>query len=259
MTEHFEESSFEKIFHNCPDAIFLISGQKFVDCNEVAIKILRAKDREEVFNTHPSQLSPEFQPDGRTSCEKANDMISTAFKNGFHRFEWDHKRLDGEVFPVEVSLTLITFNGELTLHTLWKDLTEQKRTERKLEKHQFLLRTIYDSSSDAVMLLDEKGFFDCNGTTLKMFKVKSVEDFSKLHPSQLSPEFQVDGKTSMEKSNEMIGNAFKNGSHRFDWMHMTIDGVEFPAEVLLTSFKYEEKQILQATVRDITDRLKIVK
>ncbi|MEI6054551.1 MAG: response regulator [Lentisphaerota bacterium] len=259
MTEHFEESSFEKIFHNCPDAIFLISGQKFVDCNEVAIKILRAKDREEVFNTHPSQLSPEFQPDGRTSFEKANDMISTAFKNGFHRFEWDHKRLDGEVFPVEVSLTLITFNGELTLHTLWKDLTEQKRTERKLEKHQFLLRTIYDSSSDAVMLLDEKGFFDCNGTTLKMFKVKSVEDFSKLHPSQLSPEFQVDGKTSMEKSNEMIGNAFKNGSHRFDWMHMTIDGVEFPAEVLLTSFKYEEKQILQATVRDITDRLKIVK
>ena len=259
MEEYFEQGSFEKVFHNSPDAILFISGQKLIDCNDSTVRMLKAKNREEVLNTHPSQLSPEFQPDGRASFEKANEMIETAYRNGFHRFEWNHKRFNGEVFPVEVSLTLISYRGATTLHTLWKDLTEEKKIKQDLDRHIFLLKTIYDSSSDALMILDEKGFTDCNEMTLKMFKVKSVEDFRKLHPGQLSPEFQPDGQTSMDKSSQMIELALKDGSHRFDWMHMTITGENFPAEVLLAAFTYEGKLILQASVRDTTERVKIIK
>ena len=43
-------------------------------------------------------MSPERQPDGRDSGEKAKEMIETAVREGFHFFEWTHKRIDGEDF-----------------------------------------------------------------------------------------------------------------------------------------------------------------
>ena len=55
-------------------------------------------------------------------------MIRTAVKNGFHRFEWIHRKASGEDFPVEVSLTPISYRGKNILHCLWRDLTEAKRT-----------------------------------------------------------------------------------------------------------------------------------
>ncbi len=130
------QNAFKKVFYNASDAILIISGDKFIDCNESTIKLLNAKNKEDVLITHPSYLSPKMQPDGRSSFEKANDMIAIAFKKGFHRFEWMHKKLTGEVFPVEVSLTVITYNNEMMLHTLWKDLTEQKKNELELANYQ---------------------------------------------------------------------------------------------------------------------------
>ena len=84
------------------------------------------------MQTHPSELSPEFQPDGRRSFEKANEMMAIAFERGSHRFEWDHVRADGEVFPVEVLLTAVPRDGGHALHTVWRDITDRKRLENEL-------------------------------------------------------------------------------------------------------------------------------
>ena len=126
------ESRFKHIFENASDAFLIISGSNFIDCNESAVQLLNAKSKKQVLISHPSQLSPEKQPDGRNSLEKANEMMDIAHRKGFHRFEWIHKKLTGEVFPVEVSLTAIEFNSKLVLYTLWKDLTKVKEKEELL-------------------------------------------------------------------------------------------------------------------------------
>ncbi len=129
-----QESSnnFYRVFYNAVDAILIISGDKFVDCNDATLTMLNANNKDEVMNTHPSQLSPEHQPDGRSSYDKANKMIAIAFKKGFNRFEWTHKKLSGEEFPVEVSLTVIEFKGEFVLHTSWRDITDRKQHQMHL-------------------------------------------------------------------------------------------------------------------------------
>ena len=124
--------SFKKIFYNSNDAALLISNNKFIDCNEATIKLLNAKNKKDVLSTHPSELSPPTQPDGLNSFEKADQMIKIAYKNGFHRFEWMHKKLTGEVIPIEVSLTPIGYKDELMLHALLIDLTNQKENDKKL-------------------------------------------------------------------------------------------------------------------------------
>ncbi|MCG8672575.1 MAG: ATP-binding protein [Pseudomonadales bacterium] len=121
-----------RILQNAIDPILIISGDTFIECNGATVKILGATKKEQVLSTHPSELSPESQPDGQPSYDKANKMMSTAFEKGFHRFEWVHKKLNGDLFPVEVSLTRIEMNGENVLHTLWKDLSNQKKIESSL-------------------------------------------------------------------------------------------------------------------------------
>jgi len=131
------ETKYRTLFEKSADALLIIKGGKFVDCNSATVDMLGYTNKKELLETHPSQLSPEKQPDGRISFEKANEMMSIAFDRGSHRFEWDHQRQNGEVFPVEVLLTSIPFEEGKFLHVVWRDKTERKLAEeekRKLEK-----------------------------------------------------------------------------------------------------------------------------
>jgi GGDEF domain-containing protein len=56
-------------------------------------------------------------------------MIAIAIQAGFHRFEWSHKRYDGLIVPVEVMLRPVIVDGELILHTVWRDITERIRAD----------------------------------------------------------------------------------------------------------------------------------
>ena len=128
------------------------------------------------------------------------------------------------------------------------------RAEKSLKESEGKFKAIYQNSNDAIMLLNKKGFFDCNPQTLKIFKVNSIEEFTKFHPAELSPSVQSDGKNSFDAAQENINIAYREGYNMFDWIHSRTDGEDFYAEVLLSAFNFGGEQVLQATVRDITDR-----
>jgi PAS domain S-box-containing protein len=89
-------SNFYKIiFENSTDGMLIIEDSKFIDCNYATVKMLGYKDKNELLNTHPSELSPEFQPDGRTSFEKAEENTKVVLEQGQRTFEWVHTRSNG--------------------------------------------------------------------------------------------------------------------------------------------------------------------
>ncbi|NOX17391.1 MAG: PAS domain S-box protein [Chlorobi bacterium] len=132
---HESEKRYRELFEKTEDATLIIEDKKFVLCNEAAVKMLNYKNKDELLNLHPAELSPVFQPDGKNSLIKADEMMRTALEKGSHRFEWLHKRADGYVFPVEVLLTKIsTDDGKNILHTVWRDITDRKHAEKELQK-----------------------------------------------------------------------------------------------------------------------------
>lgn len=124
----------------------------------------------------------------------------------------------------------------------------------KLVESEAVFKAVFEGANDALMLLDEKGFFDCNPRTLEMFGFTGKEEFRKVHPADISPPNQPDGKESFPAAQERIKTAYEQGSNRFEWEHRRTNGEDFPAEVLLSAFTLKGKKVLQATVRDISIR-----
>jgi len=128
------EETFRKLFEESSDAILLINSEGlFVECNQAALNLLKMK-REEFINLPPVKISPEYQPDGRSSDEKAIEMIDLAYQKGSHRFDWTCINSEGGEFMVEVSLMPIIVKGETMLHTTWRDITQRKKNELDLIK-----------------------------------------------------------------------------------------------------------------------------
>lgn len=123
------------LFEHSSDAHFIVDDTGIIDCNDATIQLLRAADRSHVLSLQPGVLSPEFQPDGRRSVEKSLEMVATAREQGYHRFEWMHRRVDGEDFPVEVTLNAVEIDGRPSIIAVWHDLTKIKRAEAELRRH----------------------------------------------------------------------------------------------------------------------------
>ncbi len=61
-------------------------------------------------------------------------MDRIAREKGFHRFEWIHRKTDGEEFPVQVTLNSVTIGSRPSMIAVWHDLTELKRKEESLRR-----------------------------------------------------------------------------------------------------------------------------
>jgi PAS domain S-box-containing protein len=116
------------------------------------------------------------------------------------------------------------------------------------------LRLVFERSPDAILLLDDGVFIDCNQRAVEMLRAAGKDELLSLSPSDLSPSLQPDGASSSLKAQQMIATAFERGSHRFEWLARRRDGSEFPVEVLLTAIPFQERQILYVVWRDITRR-----
>jgi PAS domain S-box-containing protein len=136
-TEEIEKSErkFRELFEKSGDAILIIKNGVFTECNQATLDMLGYEKYEDVLNLQPSEISPKFQPDGINSYEKEKVCIKIALEKGTHRFEWWHKKQNGEIFPVEVLLTTIE-NGpnNKTIHCVWRDIIHRKEAEQQLQK-----------------------------------------------------------------------------------------------------------------------------
>ncbi len=137
----------------------------------------------------------------------------------------------------------------------WRHKADQlKGAAEELQLREQKYRTLFEGTTDAVMLLDGGGFLECNPVALRIFGCARREECLRAHPSKFSPPRQPDGEDSRLAADRYIAAAMRDGSAQFEWQHCHLDGTEFPAEVWLTRMALPTGAILQAVVRDITKR-----
>ena len=138
------------------------------------------------------------------------------------------------------------------------DVTDTVESSQALEVSEKRYRNLFENSHNALMTIAPPNwdFVTSNAAMLELFQIDSENNLVTLKPWELSPEFQPDGRPSKETAREMIQTAIENGSHFFEWTHKKTSGEEFQATVQLSRVDLGDKFFLQATVRDISDRIR---
>jgi PAS domain S-box-containing protein len=133
------------------------------------------------------------------------------------------------------------------------DITDRKLAEQSLNESEAKYRALFESASDAIVLIDHDIMVDCNQKTLEMFSC-SREQLLASRLEKFWPEFQPDGKQTSALVNEHFQSALRGDTPTFELKRLRYDGSVFDAEMSYTIFILGGKKYVQAIIRDITER-----
>ena len=166
-------------------------------------------------------------------------------------FETQFKKADGTIVDVEVSSRVID-DEEKIIQGIVRDITERKRAEEALRVSEEKYRTLVESSTDAILMMDkERNVVTCNQAFPNLFGYKKREIEGKsirmIHQSDDSfDSFRQITYPAIEKA----------GFFRTEWEFMHKDGTIIPVETITSTIRSPDGSITgyNAIIRDITER-----
>ena len=248
------EKRLQAMLDNMSMSCFFVAPEgKLLDCNEQALKTFGFDSKEELLEDF-FRLSPEYQSDGNQSRQQATKYIRDTFETGNKTCAyWEHKKKDGTLLPMEVTLVRIKWNNGYRLIAYHRDLTEIIKKEAALQETENRLQAMLDNMSMSCFFIAPEGkLLDCNEQALKTFgfdsKEELLEDFYRL-----SPEYQSDGSESRQRVNKYFRDTFETGKKACAyWEHKKKDGTLLPMEVTLVRTRWKGGYRLIAYHRDLS-------
>jgi len=234
-----------------PAAILMTDANGSIEYVNPKFCDLTGYSAEEVLGKNPRILKS-----GMTRPEDYADLWRTITSGRTWKGELQNKKKNGEFCWVSESISPVKDPNGVITHFIdvQEDVTDKKKVEQLLQESEGRFRSIFEKSGDAIMTLDYPSgkLATANAATLRMFGVKSEREFVTLDPWSLSPATQPDGRASINKAQELIEKAVREGTYFFEWVHKRISGEEFPATVLLSKIDQPGKIVILATVRDVS-------
>ncbi len=119
-----------------------------MDCNPKLLEFYGI-DNKEAFKGKFHKFSPEMQPCGAHSSEKAFAAVQRTFEKGHHSFEWMHCNAHGDPLPCEITMIRTYTQGQEAFISYIRDLSVEKRIIKNLAEHQVELQEALLAADEA--------------------------------------------------------------------------------------------------------------
>ncbi|MEJ8755979.1 PAS domain S-box protein [Pontibacter sp. H259] len=136
------EDKYKLLFDASYDAILLYKDNRVIDCNEKALQYFRCR-REDLIGSPPMNFSPEFQPDGSRSTEKAAKLMNQILETGVPvTLDWKNMRKDGTEVDAEINLNRLLIDGEYYVQAFKRDITQRKELQQIKRREEVALESM---------------------------------------------------------------------------------------------------------------------
>ncbi len=251
------EAKYKALFESANDSIFLMDEDLFIDCNKKTLELYNCT-YDQIIGQPPYKFSPEMQPDGRSSQEKALEKITAAFDGISQFFEWKHTQYDGTPFDAEVSLNRVELKGKAYLLAIVRDITKRKAAEREIRKSQLFIQRIADTLPGVLFVFDHKEQRSIYTNRSILQALNYPEDQAKKMNAELLRKYiHPDDNIDMGEYVSRIAAVGPGGIFEHEYRIKAPDGKYRWFHNWVTSFKYDNNGIpLQSLgiAQDITER-----
>jgi PAS domain S-box-containing protein len=152
---------------------------------------------------------------------------------------------------IQMTQKLDTSYSELKdLNENLENIVDERTKELEIQKNSF--ETLFEDSSDGLMLIQDGKFVECNKSIIDILAYDSKEQLLNVHPADISPQYQPDGQLSIKKSNDLMNECIEKGFIEFEWLHIKSDKTEFWCHVALNKISLNNIDTIYVRWRDIT-------
>ena len=230
--------------HSHEGAYINDSAGRFLYVNDEACRAL-GYSREELLALCVPDIDPNYP------AERVALTLRETREKGPVTIETRHRRKDGRIFPVELTLSAFDYGGKNYYIALARDITERKRVEgelRTLAEQRAIMEGALNQSHEGAYLIDgEAHFLYVNDEACRALGYSRAELLAMRVPD-IDPDYPV------ERYKAVFEDVLKNRPVAFETKHRRKDGRTFPVEITGSAFKYAEKDYFIALARNITER-----
>lgn len=229
-----------------------IEENTIIDCNDLAVKVFGYECKEDLIGLHPSQLSPEIQPDGMSSFEKSHQLLQKAFENNNVSFQWVHKRKNGEEFLAKISIILVHKEKKIYI-ILINDITERNKIILEMEENQSKFKSFFEQN-DAVMAIVNPRTWEIVDANLAAcsYYGYSKEKLTTLKLTDINTQ-------SNERIKEKLEKAVDGKQKSFSSKHRLADKTIRNVEVYTALIKFNKEIFLHIIIHDVTEKEQITR
>jgi len=238
------ELRYRTLFEQSPDGILIIdTNGRIVEFNDSAHRQL-GYSRDEFAELRLPDIDPFQTP------EEIQASIRAVLTKGQAAFEVKHRTKGGEIRDVYVITQAIELSGRKVFHTIWRDITEQKRAEEALRNEKAFTEGALNTLKDIFFVFTPEGKFLRWNKTLNVVTGYSNKEVSSMKPRDFVPEEEA------LRVLTAIETVLKDGFASLETRVRTRDGREIPFEFSGSLLKDHEGQItgISSMGRDISER-----
>ncbi|HDZ16818.1 MAG TPA: PAS domain S-box protein [archaeon] len=237
------ELRYRTTFEQSPDGIIILDLEttRAVEFN-IAICDILGYSREEFAELKVTDYDVIEDPsDTRAHVQKV-------LQQGRDDFETKLRTKNGDIKDIHVIAKVIELSGKKYFQSIWRDITERKKTERKLKESEEKFKALFENTNDAIFIHDRGSqFIEVNQTACEKLGY-TRKKLLKLAPKDIIPPgFKIDLQANIKALQE-------KGELMIEAEHITKDGIIIPVEINSRIFNFGGKQTIISVVRDITER-----